>query len=48
MAEKGLSIKEITRRVLGREILKMYLLTWGDVSKFNIVHSILNGPGERK
>lgn len=44
---KGLSLREITRRVLGPEEAFMWSITLGDVSKRNVVRSILYGPVPR-
>jgi glyoxylase-like metal-dependent hydrolase (beta-lactamase superfamily II) len=42
--EQGLSLRAITRRLLGEEQWWLYLATWGDLSKYNLVRSILYGP----
>lgn len=44
---RGLSLREITRRTLGREEPFMWGLTLGDVSKRNVVRSVLFGPVPR-
>lgn len=44
---EGLDIAEITRRVLGREPLGLWLASRGDLSKRNLVRSILFGPVPR-
>lgn len=41
---KGLSFREITLKVLGKEKLPLYLMTAGDLSKINMIKSILIGP----
>lgn len=46
--EQGLSGREITRRVLGSESTLLQLLTRGDLSKRNLVRSILEGPRYRR
>lgn len=45
--QRGASIREITRRVLGREPWLLYLFSAGDLSKANLVRSILQGPVPR-
>ena len=42
--ERGHSLGEITRRLLGKEPLLLYLFSAGDLSKRNLVRSILFGP----
>ncbi len=44
---QGLSLGEIARRTLGREDLWLYLWTAGDVSRRNLVRSIVHGPVRR-
>lgn len=44
---RGLSLGEIARRTLGREDLWLYLWTAGDVSRRNLVRSIVHGPVRR-
>lgn len=44
LAERGCGVAEITRRVLGPEPWGLYLASWGDLSKGNLVRSILEGP----
>lgn len=46
--QRGLPAREITRRLLGREPWLLYLFSAGDLSKVNLVRSILNGPRPRK
>ena len=45
LASSGLSEREITRRVLGREDV-VYLISTGDHSKINLVKSILGTLGQ--
>ncbi|MEK7704736.1 MAG: MBL fold metallo-hydrolase [Myxococcota bacterium] len=44
----GLSVRAVTRRLLGREDLTTHWLTAGDASKGNLVRSILFGPTRRE
>ncbi len=44
---KGLGVREVTREILGKEPRLLYLLTGGDLSKRNLVRSILHGPRPR-
>lgn len=46
--ERGLPLREITRRALGPEDRLPWLMTAGDVSKRNLVRSILHGPVRRR
>lgn len=45
--QAGLSTREITRRVLGKEPRFLYFISAGDVAKHNLVRSILFGPKPR-
>ena len=45
---QGLGVKAITRKVLGKEPTFLYLFSAGDLSKRNLVRSILYGPKLRK
>ncbi|MBX3167294.1 MAG: MBL fold metallo-hydrolase [Candidatus Eremiobacteraeota bacterium] len=45
---RGLPPREITRRLLGREPWLLYLFSAGDLSKYNLVRSILYGPRARR
>lgn len=47
LAAKGLGLREITRRALGPEPTLLYLFSGGDLSKQNLVRSILHGPVPR-
>lgn len=44
----GLPISQIARRALGREELLLWIATAGDVSRRNLVRSILHGPTPRR
>lgn len=44
---QGLPLEQITRRLLGKEPLLLYLFSAGDLSKRNLVRSILFGPSPR-
>ncbi|MFN7971145.1 MAG: hypothetical protein U0166_02145 [Acidobacteriota bacterium] len=48
LAERGYGIGDIARRVLGHEELPIFCLSFGDVSKRNVVRSILHGPVPRR
>ena len=41
LASQGLGVKEITRRLLGREPF-LYWLTWGDFAKYRLIESALH------
>ena len=43
LKSKGYSIKKIARDLLGPEGYGFFMITWGDVSRKNIVRSILEG-----
>jgi len=45
---RGLPLAQIARRLLGKEPLLLYLFSAGDLSKRNLVRSILFGPRPRK
>lgn len=45
---QGLSLRRIAAQVLGPERPLLYALTLGDVSKYNLVRSILYGPRPRR
>lgn len=47
LAARGWGLGAITREVLGREDPVMALLSWGDLTKRNLVRSILAGPVPR-
>lgn len=44
---QGLSIRQITSRLLGNEPWLIYLASLGDLSKYNLIRSILHGPKPR-
>ncbi|MEW6280579.1 MAG: MBL fold metallo-hydrolase [Candidatus Eremiobacterota bacterium] len=44
---RGLDLPEITRRILGREPFLLNLFSGGDLSKRNLVRSVLYGPVPR-
>lgn len=44
---QGLPVKQITKRLLGPESLLLTLGSWGDLSKINLVRSLLFGPRRR-
>ncbi|MEH0154350.1 MBL fold metallo-hydrolase [Limibacter armeniacum] len=48
LKKEGYSIDEITLQLLGKEDRLMYWFTAGDVSKRNVIRSILEGPVLRK
>lgn len=44
---RGLSVRQITRRLLGREPFLLYAASLGDLSKYNLIRAILHGPRPR-
>jgi len=48
LADRGLEVGEITREVLGKEPRLLYLFSAGDLSKRNLVRSVLHGPRPRR
>ncbi len=45
---QGLTLREITTKILGKEKRSLYFITAGDLSKINMIRSIIKGPVARR